>query len=301
MVFIASLATTKNYFPSNTNHIWGLTSAGGALGMMVLPPICEFLIQIYGWRGALMLLSTLNSHLVVCGLLVNQRRDMTAQEYFEIPVTDESAAQQSRCPNIRNVPAKISRYISFYLIKNPKFIPIIAAHMLTGVVFTGWTIFLVPNAIGKGLPPQTASFLSFCGGLGTLLGRPLMGPIIKNCNITAIQLMVILASVNAVAFGVDVLVNTFWALALLAFVNGFATGLLPNVTFGAATELLGDDRAVEGFSFAWMFFALGDFVAGFISGYLLDQGSGFLFMVLGGFSLLTVLVTLTSNCVPQED
>ncbi|XP_072022945.1 LOW QUALITY PROTEIN: monocarboxylate transporter 12-like [Amphiura filiformis] len=183
MVFIASLATTKNYFP-NTNHIWGLTSAGGALGMMVLPPICEFLIQIYGWRGALMLLSALNSHLVVCGLLVNQRRDIAAQPYSAIPVTDESAAQQSRCPNIRNVSANISRYISFYLIKNPKFIPIIAAHMLTGVVFTGWTIFLVPHAIGKGLPPQTASFLSFCGGLGALFGRPLMGPIIKNCNIT---------------------------------------------------------------------------------------------------------------------
>ena len=260
MTYIASVTIIQDSFPDSAVKSLGYSSGGGAFGMMIFPPVFEFLIQLYGWRGALLLLGAVNVHLVVCGLLVTpgSARKQTLRSTY-ISIEDEN-----------NITYTIKNYLSFYIIQNPRFPLIIAAHMLNGLVFNGWTIFLVSNGVNKGLSPQMASFLSFSGGLGTLVGRPLIGPIINNCKVTSIQYMLIMALLNAVAFCMDLLANSFWFLAILAFINGFATASLPVITFGATSEILGEARAVEGYSFAWIFYGVGDFIGGFLLGKFLN-------------------------------
>ena len=257
MTYIASAAAIQDSFPDTAVKYLGYSSGGGAFGMMIFPPVFEFFIQLFGWRGAFLLLGAVNAHLVVCGLLVTPGSTRKRRSTY-ISIEDEIKATGT-LKNIMN-------YLSFYFIQNPRFALIIAAHMINGLVFNGWTIFLVSHGVAKGLSPQMASFLSFSGGLGTLIGRPLIGPIIQIFKVTSIQYMIIMALLNTIAFCMDLLADTFWFLAILAFANGFATASLPIITFGAITEILGETRAVEGYSFAWIFYGVGDFVGGFLLG-----------------------------------
>ena len=255
------MATIEDSYPLDSVKILGYASGGGAVGMMLFPSIFEFLIQLCGWRGAFMLLGAVNANVIVCGLLVTANSARKERSEYTALESENKLEDALR---------KLANYFSFYFIKNPSFISIIIVHTLNGLVFNGWTIFLVPHAIAKGLSPQVASFLSFSGGLGTLFGRPLVGPVMDICKLTAVQYMIIIALVNTVAFGVDIFVKTFWFMAILALVNGFATSSLPIITFGAIAEVLGEEHAVEGYSFAWIFYGVGDFVGGFLLGKFLN-------------------------------
>nr|XP_054769500.1 uncharacterized protein LOC129277333 [Lytechinus pictus] len=48
----------------------GIFVSGGSIGVMVMPLLFEAIIELYGWRGALLLLGALNTHLIFIGSLL---------------------------------------------------------------------------------------------------------------------------------------------------------------------------------------------------------------------------------------
>ena len=252
--FYAFTSVIPKYFQNDMNTAFGFISAVGAIGMMVLPPVVQFLIQQYGWRSGMLLLGALNANCIVCGLLIRPRLQIEHVVYTQL--TNDNA------DNTQNQSRKFVEFLSFIFKDRPKFIIIILAEILAGIIYAGWVIFLVSHAQSKGVSDQLAAFLSSSGALGVIAGRLMMGPIIQNGRLTAVQLYIILACMNAVVFFLDTVSNNFTSLAINAFFNGLAIGTLIILSFGASAEVLGDDLTVEGYSLACVFFPIGAVLGG---------------------------------------
>ncbi|XP_072181292.1 monocarboxylate transporter 12-like [Diadema setosum] len=103
LVTLPIRVTCVKYFP---NHYFIATSTmltGGGVGMMVIPPITLYLNDIYGWRGAVLILGGLNFQTMVTGAMLRplseQRRAERVSDNDEdekAPLTPSSSADSRK-------------------------------------------------------------------------------------------------------------------------------------------------------------------------------------------------------------
>ena len=48
------------------NTVIGVASSGGAIGIVLFPPIADFLQDIYGWRAAMLIIGAINANMIAC-------------------------------------------------------------------------------------------------------------------------------------------------------------------------------------------------------------------------------------------
>lgn len=58
------------YFCERTALAYGIGLSGSGIGTFVLAPLVQLLIDLYSWRGALLVLSAFVANLCVCGALL---------------------------------------------------------------------------------------------------------------------------------------------------------------------------------------------------------------------------------------
>ncbi len=69
------------YFEKHLTVANGLAYSGGSIGQICMPLITSVLINSYGWRGAILILSAICSHLIVSGALIRHKlQDKTTTE-----------------------------------------------------------------------------------------------------------------------------------------------------------------------------------------------------------------------------
>lgn len=58
------------YFRRRKALAYGIAMSGSGIGTFVLAPVVQLLIELYSWRGALLVLSAFVANLCVCGALL---------------------------------------------------------------------------------------------------------------------------------------------------------------------------------------------------------------------------------------
>ncbi|XP_023254133.1 monocarboxylate transporter 12-like, partial [Seriola lalandi dorsalis] len=83
------------YFRRRKALAYGIAMSGSGIGTFMLAPAVQLLIELYSWRGALLVLSAFVANLCVCGALL---RPITAQEDEEGAEGEEreSASEERR-------------------------------------------------------------------------------------------------------------------------------------------------------------------------------------------------------------
>nr|XP_006817454.1 PREDICTED: monocarboxylate transporter 12-like [Saccoglossus kowalevskii] len=72
-----SIVIVGQYFNKRHALANGLVYAGVGIGLIIFPPIYQLLINKYGWRGAILVISAINMNIVVCGVLLREPRMKT--------------------------------------------------------------------------------------------------------------------------------------------------------------------------------------------------------------------------------
>lgn len=86
------------YFRQKKALAYGIAMSGSGIGTFVLAPAVQLLIEMYSWRGALLVLSAFVANLCVCGALL---RPITLQEV-------EAEAEGEKVESIREeTPGKV--------------------------------------------------------------------------------------------------------------------------------------------------------------------------------------------------
>ncbi|XP_072022402.1 monocarboxylate transporter 2-like [Amphiura filiformis] len=95
------------HFPEGFALANGIALGGASVGMMVLPPVLEKFVELYGWRGTLLLLGALDLHIVFAGALMRMPQEHQSTVSKNLNVNKK----EKRLPCNQNEPSKSSRYI----------------------------------------------------------------------------------------------------------------------------------------------------------------------------------------------
>lgn len=80
LCYTPAIAMVGRYFRERTALAYGVGLSGSGIGTFVLAPVVQLLIDLYSWRGALLVLSAFVANLCVCGALL---RPITLQDVEE--------------------------------------------------------------------------------------------------------------------------------------------------------------------------------------------------------------------------
>ncbi|XP_071784153.1 monocarboxylate transporter 1-like [Asterias amurensis] len=294
-----SVAVLLQYFPDNFAVANGVSLTGGPLGMMILPPVVQQLIQLYGWRGALVLLGALTANYCVLAALVRPLR--TRNPYT--PIADEEpnstanpTSNESPLDNWRQRFGAMCEKIDLQMfVDEPGFVTIQIVNVLVGVIYFGWHIYLIPNGNAQGFNETRSSFLATFGGFGAVFGRISSGFVINYGLVQAHDLFAGSAFLLAVVFLLDpIAASSYEAVATLATLGGFGFGVLFPLMIVLSVNFP-DKRRVSAIAWMFLFSGCGLSAGGFLFGWIYDMtvDYGVVFGTMGVISAVIGLLSLT--------
>lgn len=91
LCYTPAIAMVGCYFQQRKALAYGIAMSGSGIGTFVLAPAVQELIELYSWRGALLILSAVVGNLCVCGALL---RPITLQENEDMVGEGELAQEE---------------------------------------------------------------------------------------------------------------------------------------------------------------------------------------------------------------
>ena len=156
-----AIGSLSRYFDKHYDTAVTFVGCGMATGIMVMPLMTQFLLDVYGWRGTSLLLSGITFNAVVCSLVY-------------IPSRNDGDYQQLLSASATEVEKKWYTYIwqslDMHLFTDAWFVTMVLIMCGNGYSVTGWMIFIVPHGLDIGLSPYQASVVSTAGGIGNIIG-----------------------------------------------------------------------------------------------------------------------------------
>ena len=266
----ASVAVLLQYFPDNFASMNGVSLIGGPVGMMIVPPVVQQLIQLYDWRGALALLGAMTANVCVFAALVRPLR--TRNSYTPIAdgepnSTTNPPPNESLWHKLRQTFGIISEKIDLQMFAGEQgFVTLLFVSFLEGLLFCGWHIFLIPNATALGFNETMSSFLATFAGLGSVFGRLLSGFLIDQGLLQAHSVLALSAFLLALVFLLDpIAAPSYEAVATLATIGGFAIGVGYPLLIVLSVNFH-EERRVAALSWMFLFTGFGMSTGGFAIG-----------------------------------
>ncbi|KAA0711104.1 Monocarboxylate transporter 12-B [Triplophysa tibetana] len=99
--YTPAIAMVGSYFTERKALAYGISMSGSGIGTFILAPVVQLLIERFSWRGALLILGGLVSHLCVCGALMRPLGDQSRREKLELENTKKVDLQ-----NVKRADAK---------------------------------------------------------------------------------------------------------------------------------------------------------------------------------------------------
>ena len=229
---------------------------------MVMPLLTQLFIDVYGWRGALLLIGGLNFHLIVCGALLQATTAVERNDVSEIPQTDRK---------------HIDTNLGLNLLKSMEFVSLMSVAIGSGYTIIGWTMYIVPHALDVGFEPYDAALLATVGGIGYVVGTvifPFMSTLLSNeqllCGSTVFTTISLLIDPISAVF------YSYVGMMTSCVIFGVCRSIVFVILFKIVhTDI---DEGEQTVTVAWLFFgySIGTLSSAFLSGniFSLKIGSG---------------------------
>ncbi|XP_040922524.1 monocarboxylate transporter 12-B isoform X3 [Toxotes jaculatrix] len=107
LCYTPAIAMVGCYFQQRKALAYGIAMSGSGIGTFVLAPAVQLLIELYSWRGAMLVLSAFVANLCVCGALL---RPIPLREDEE-EAEGESTGEE-RCGNVSSQDAELAVKLS---------------------------------------------------------------------------------------------------------------------------------------------------------------------------------------------
>ena len=205
---------------------------GGAVGMIVGPLVTENLIQAYGWKGAMLVLSALMCNSIALGATLR-------------PVRQAAISQKlaSRHENVFN--------ILFDLVRNIRYIILMMVFLLLGVVILAPNVHITARADEAGISKSQASWLPTIIGIGNLVGR-LSGLLVDKFLLSKDIANVASFALCTITYFINPFCNNFLSQSFYCIVFGFGQGSVIVFSFVLVQVLLPESHHAVGVGFVTM-------------------------------------------------
>ena len=259
------IGIVPDYFDKYYQTAVGIYACGTGLGIVILPNVTQYLLDIYGWRGALLLLSGLSLHSIPCGALLIPG-ETADQEYHPLFKQKDTVSEKS----INKIKKHLfhlgnGNAFGLQLLGQRRFITqVLVPGFVWGYTIIGWMIYMVSYAVSKGASIKEGSIVATSGGIGVVVIRiaiPLLHKVM-----TYKQLIYIASIVTAISLSLTTLLEDYVALNFISVVYGLGIGTLGGELYISAK--VNSEESEHFHAVSWLHVAYGtaSILSGFVTG-----------------------------------
>ncbi|KAB1266241.1 Monocarboxylate transporter 11 [Camelus dromedarius] len=273
LVFAPALGTVSRYFSRRRVLAVGLALTGNGISSLLLAPALQFLLDNFGWRGALLLLGAITLHLTPCGALL---RPLALPGDPSAPPRGPLAA------------------LGLGLFTRRAFLVLALGTALVGAGYFVPYVHLASHALDRGLGGYGAALVVAVAAVGDAGARLLCGWLSDQGWVPLPRLLVMfgaLTGLGLLAVGLVPAVGSegSWGGPLLAAAGayGLSAGSYAVLIFGVLPGLVGIGGVVQATGLVPMLMSIGGLLGPPLSGFLRDETGDFTasFLVCGSFIL----------------
>ncbi|XP_072035491.1 monocarboxylate transporter 12-like [Amphiura filiformis] len=298
---LVAIGVIPQYFDKYYSTAVAVYLCGSGLGIILMPLLTQIFLDIYGWRGALLLLSGLCLHSLPCGAIVfeNQTEDKRTKEKIN-PLFSKTGSSNETDSNDIPDPSNTSKlfrgiFCSPLLTNLPFIAQVLVPAIARGYTLTGWLIYIVSFSLSNGTTMKEASIVGSCGGIGLTAVRTISPPL--NQVMTYKQLMYTSSIMSAFALALTNIFNTFIGMCLMSVLFGAGIGILGVELYIAVKEITNEKEYLLAVALINLMNGFSAITSGFMTGWLFDMtGSS-----VASFGVLTAISLLTTVSLGFED
>ncbi|XP_072044901.1 monocarboxylate transporter 11-like [Amphiura filiformis] len=283
-----AIGMLSSYFIKYYSAAANIITTATPLSIMCFAPLTQLFIDIYGWRGTMILLAGLNFHYVAAAAMLRPIRQVRTVHHESRPtyqslkerdadvekdesiVKSESGDEKSTSDITKEC---LTGVFNISLLKNGSFIVVLIVSTIIGYGFNGWVVYLVSFAQSKGLSPYDAATVATISGVGSFLIRFAMAFLQGK---TSYRLLFYFGSILYVlSYAGLYFATTFVGVSFVSLILGFGYGILGTQIYIAANVTVGKDEVVSAVAWIHMLHGIGYLANGYITGWLHDMTGSF--------------------------
>ena len=251
------------YFDQYYSIANSLAQIGLSSGIMIVPLLTQLFIDVYGWRGTMLLLGALNMQLVLSGAVM---RPVNKAEQGK-----SSVKTSQHFPGKDTIP--LFQYVAYYLdlklFNDAKFLSMLWYNACNGYCLTGWLIYLVPYAMDVGFTPYKATALATFGGIGNFLGNaiyPLATRRLSANEVLYISTLVSCITLTANPLFSDTIIRNYTGLSITTAAFGCGRGVSILCAYQIVKEITDEESRTNSIVWVCVTYSAGAVTTGFLSG-----------------------------------
>ncbi|XP_029019909.1 monocarboxylate transporter 13 [Betta splendens] len=249
LAWIPASSMVSHYFAHWRPMAYAVASCGECVFAVAFSPFFQWLIERYGWQGALLVIGGLQLNLCVCGALMR-------------PL--EGVRGAAAAP--RGAPASLCS-----LLRTPELLLYILFAVFAAAGFFVPPLFLVPFAHSLGMDRYRPASVLSAVALADLAGRLVCGWVANMKLVRSLQLLTVLVALLGVVLLLLPVGHGYWSVVVLASLYGFLFGCVAAIHVTSIVDIV----ELEGFDSAlglfMMFRSIGGFVGLPAAGWLVDE------------------------------
>lgn len=239
--WISANSAVSRYFVRWRPIAFSVAFSGECLFSFVFSPFFQWLIQTYGWRGALLIIGGLQLNLCVCGALMRP-----------LPADSESLATEPQKKN--------KSKMNFQLLKKPELVLYILFAITAAAAFFIPPLFLAPFASSLGLSDYWPAVVLSALAMADLAGRLICGWVANLRLIRNLQLLATVVALQGVVLFLLPVSHAYWAIVTSAAAYGFLFGCVVAVHITSIVDVVGLDSFDCALGLFMLFRSIGGFV-----------------------------------------
>lgn len=219
--FAISTGTTARWFVKHRGLALGIVSSGVGLGTLTMLPAAERLITSFGWRVTYLIMGIAAWAVMISNALVLRRdphqyrsRALDADVASLRPITNCRERQQDTSPEIGMTLRSAMRSSTLWVV--------MAIFLLFNFCLQMIMVHLVNYATDLGIAPLVAATLVSTIGIGSIVGRLVMG--LGSDKIGSNNAAVICCAILVISLLWLLLARQLWMFYVFAVIFGFAYG-----------------------------------------------------------------------------
>ncbi|XP_038077330.1 monocarboxylate transporter 12-like [Patiria miniata] len=289
-------------FNKNYATATGIARTGDSIGLFVCAPAAQIFLDVYGWRGATLLIGAISMHFVACGALLVRAGISSKSKYQELPGND-IISKPNRLPSCCFTFSKtVSENFDTRLFTDYRYWSVAIVACSTKFTFNMWIIYFVSQALSNGFSLEEAATFIAIGGIGGLLGKLVQGILVDRGVVSIVLLMGITLIISSAAFCVTPWLTSYWPMMTSTVVILTCSGALCCLLDVLSKQVLGVELPAGAFGWTAFTSAIVDVAIGFIPGWIYDSTGSYTtaFIFIGSVQFLPIfplLILRYKQCV----
>ncbi|KAM4578634.1 monocarboxylate transporter 2 [Fundulus diaphanus] len=293
--WIPAISMVNHYFSRWRPIAYAIASSGECVFAIVFSPLFKWLIEMYSWRGALLIIGGLQFNLCVCGALM---RPLEATRSASQTNGKEGAEEDAVA-----LPTKKKAVFQCCLLKKPELLLYILFAIFAAAGFFLPTLFLVPFANSLGIDQYWPAFILSAMAVADLAGRLSCGWLANMRFLRNLQLLTTVTTLLGVVLLLLPISHNYWSVLVFASLYGFLFGCMVAIHVTSIVDIVSLEGFDSGLGLFMVFRSIGGFIGPPAAGWLVDQTHDYrAAFYLSGFCLITsaVFVVLVDRLVQRR-